>query len=870
MNRRLFMAIWTAAGLFGSAGVAAVTPTTAYASSSQATLRMGAHGASVSDLQRKLNSLGYACGKVDGVFGLKTLAAVKKFQEAHHLIVDGIVGPKTWTVLDGTKGSSHSTPVSHSSRTSSKSSSKAPANRSSGTSASVKIASTPTLRTGSSGASVKTLQTALNQLGFACGKADGVFGSRTASAVRAFQKKHHLTADGIVGSKTWAALKAALKSADTPASRGGSPPTKVTQPNTAPSKPQKPSGSSGSSGTGKSSGSSNQVMLQYNDKGPLVKQAQQQLIKLGYLPSNGADGDFGPQTLAAVKAFQQANHLGVDGVIGPQTWGVLFSGHAVKASKPTNPAPKPTQKTRYVLYSSDQNGNLVSQSFTDRTSADAAYDTLNAQAVRNHTEGGYVVDLATKAIVDMPKRYYFEQDGQWYAYVNGYTYWEASKAPSWAKSGALYYATDGAHSLHHYADYYLLSDHTSQQGSVRIYSGQQMGTWESPFRTVDLRSNASVTAGQIDNWLKTRGYALQGLGSSMLDAQKGYGVNAIYLMAHAVEESAGGRSSIALAKNNIYGYGAYDSDPGNLAGVFPSEDYAIHYQAYTVRLSYLESPTITGLSSSHYISPNLDGMNQSYASDHDWSPNIAAIVDDFTTDEHVHFAANTNVPSASFVKEQGEPEYVFSGARAQWAVTNLNRTLQQGISGNDVRVLQALLMMQHYDVGGTGSQGTDGVFGPATAGALQKFQQNYNKNHDSVQLRTDGICDAATWKALMSPYSTVNVQAMRIGFAGGQVTDELKVNGYWIDARALHLLNVYRVVPTVNPSDTKDYANLANIGNGLHAGDWVVATSQTSSQVQYCVQQYNSSAKSNQAVTKQTTINSHYKLVPYDSSPSTW
>lgn len=68
------------------------------------------------------------------------------------------------------------------------------------------------VRRGSSGADVTTLQTYLLALGYHCGHggADGVFGVDTRAAVRAFQKDYHLKVDGICGPKTWAALIAAL------------------------------------------------------------------------------------------------------------------------------------------------------------------------------------------------------------------------------------------------------------------------------------------------------------------------------------------------------------------------------------------------------------------------------------------------------------------------------------------------------------------------------------------------------------------------------------------------------------------------------------------------------------------------------------
>lgn len=63
------------------------------------TLRNGNEGAQVKTLQRLLNATGYACGSSDGIFGVKTLTAVKAFQKAKGLEVDGVVGKNTWTAL---------------------------------------------------------------------------------------------------------------------------------------------------------------------------------------------------------------------------------------------------------------------------------------------------------------------------------------------------------------------------------------------------------------------------------------------------------------------------------------------------------------------------------------------------------------------------------------------------------------------------------------------------------------------------------------------------------------------------------------------------------------------------------------------------
>lgn len=50
-------------------------------------------------IQFRLNQKGYNCGVVDWIFGTKTLAAVRRFQEVNGLQVDGIVGRQTWNRL---------------------------------------------------------------------------------------------------------------------------------------------------------------------------------------------------------------------------------------------------------------------------------------------------------------------------------------------------------------------------------------------------------------------------------------------------------------------------------------------------------------------------------------------------------------------------------------------------------------------------------------------------------------------------------------------------------------------------------------------------------------------------------------------------
>jgi len=92
-------------------------------------------------------------------------------------------------------------------------------------------------------------------------------------------------------------------------------------------------------------------ILQRGSKGPAVLALQQRLKDLGF-DTNGVDGNFGPGTEAAVRAFQKARGLGVDGKVGPNTNAALqpaaasggeASGgtEAEASSDPTNAATTP-------------------------------------------------------------------------------------------------------------------------------------------------------------------------------------------------------------------------------------------------------------------------------------------------------------------------------------------------------------------------------------------------------------------------------------------------------------------------------------------------------------------------------------------------
>ena len=132
-------------------------------------LRQGSRNNFVYLLQFILNnSFGYNLS-VDGIFGNNTLSAVRDFQGNNSLTVDGLVGNNTWTYL-------------------------------------LNLPPYPLLREGSRGSYVRFLQNLLQSKFIPTGNIDGIFGSQTLNAVRAFQQENNLTVDGIVGDNTWNAL----------------------------------------------------------------------------------------------------------------------------------------------------------------------------------------------------------------------------------------------------------------------------------------------------------------------------------------------------------------------------------------------------------------------------------------------------------------------------------------------------------------------------------------------------------------------------------------------------------------------------------------------------------------------------------------
>ena len=134
----------------------------------------------------------------------------------------------------------------------------------------------------------------------------------------------------------------------------------------------------------------------------------------------------------------------------------------------------------------------------------------------------------------------------------------------------------------------------------------------------DLLSKSGLSAWAIDRYLAAN-TPLPPLGSAFMQAERRYGINARYLVAHAMLESGFGTSDIARYAHNLFGYHAYDRDPWRYATRFRTFKGGILNVAKAIKRDYLvPSGRFWG------GAPTLRGMYM-YASDPNWDRKIAAI-----------------------------------------------------------------------------------------------------------------------------------------------------------------------------------------------------------------------------------------------------
>jgi peptidoglycan hydrolase-like protein with peptidoglycan-binding domain len=203
----------------------------------------------VAVLQTRLAEAGFTPGIADGVFGTRTDQAVRAFQAAADLDVDGIVGSVAWDELARV------------------------------VELGIDLVPGVVARRGDRGPVVIEVQSLLAQRGFSPGPVDGIFGTLTETATGRFQAANSLTSTGVVDAATFDALGA------------------TSVPDPAPSTSR---------------------LVRLGSTGPVVVEVQSLLAEAGFSPGV-IDGIFGSLTDSAVRSFQSASGLTIDGIVGEAT-----------------------------------------------------------------------------------------------------------------------------------------------------------------------------------------------------------------------------------------------------------------------------------------------------------------------------------------------------------------------------------------------------------------------------------------------------------------------------------------------------------------------------------------------------------------------
>lgn len=202
----------------------------------------------------------------------------------------------------------------------------------------------------------------------------------------------------------------------------------------------------------------------------------------------------------------------------------------------------------------------------------------------------------------------------------------------------------------------------SAEGTITIET--QQSCQASPF-TVEsnLRDmvNVNLTDAQLDNYIRSQRPTspLIGMGNDWLKIGRKYGINAIYIMAHAIHESNFGFSQIAQDKNNLFGYGAKDSCAYACAWTYTSKAASVDQVMHYVNRDYLTS------GGAFYNGPTLKGMNVKYASDKKWGEKIARYMNQAATHIGLTSCGLSNQPTADVTKPNGRITAPTEGAKIQ-------------------------------------------------------------------------------------------------------------------------------------------------------------------------------------------------------------
>ena len=213
-----------------------------------------------------------------------------------------------------------------------------------------------------------------------------------------------------------------------------------------------------------------------------------------------------------------------------------------------------------------------------------------------------------------------------FTYYNGSGYGDTftnlGTAPSYLTKDVRYYSFDGN---------YFYSSVTAMLDDYRSGTYSHSVNASSPHYSyyvyLPSHSVTGYTAEDLDNIIASKGYTastskMYGTGKYFKEAEATYGQNALMMFGTAMNESANGTSKIAMDKNNLFGYGASDSNPYDGAYSYNSPRDSIMDYAKRTGSNY---SLVTGAYyyGGHYGNKS-SGRNVKYASDPYWGEKQAS------------------------------------------------------------------------------------------------------------------------------------------------------------------------------------------------------------------------------------------------------
>jgi len=238
-----------------------------------------------------------------------------------------------------------------------------------------------------------------------------------------------------------------------------------------------------------------------------------------------------------------------------------------------------------------------------------AYNTEWAQLIDNTLETYYNDYSATGNLIHHYD--YYLSGGS----VNNY-FTNLGPSPSWMKKDGVYYSFDG--NYFYTSVLTMLDDYRNN----RITNSSNASSPHYPYYLyLPNRAKSTVTAEALDAQITNTASKLYGQGKYFKEAEELYGMNALSAFSTAKNESASGTSTLAMNKNNVFGYGAYDSCPYDCAKSYASVRDSIMDYAKNGLTSYMTA------GASYYFGTHsgnkLSGRAVKYASDPYWGEKMA-------------------------------------------------------------------------------------------------------------------------------------------------------------------------------------------------------------------------------------------------------